>query len=92
MIDAVANGALMGEKRDEAYELLKEITSNSYQWQSERVTLKKAAGVDRINILLAVHARLALLTKALGASNVSAIHSPSSVYYSYVGGQTNGGC
>jgi len=37
-IDASAGGALMGKDRDEAYELPEEMTSNSYRWQSKRVT------------------------------------------------------
>ena len=35
IIDAAAGGALMGKERDEAYELLEEMASNSYQWQSD---------------------------------------------------------
>ena len=31
VIDAAAGGALMGKERDEAYELLEEMASNSYQ-------------------------------------------------------------
>jgi len=32
IIDVAAGGALMSKERDEAYELLKEMASNSYQW------------------------------------------------------------
>jgi len=32
IIDAIAGGALIGKERDEAYELLEEMASNSYQW------------------------------------------------------------
>ena len=49
MINLAASGALMGKERDEAYELLEEMASNSYQWQSKRVTPKTAAGVHEID-------------------------------------------
>ena len=32
IIDAAVGGALMGKEHDEAYELLEEMASNSYQW------------------------------------------------------------
>ena len=32
IIDAAAGGAFMGKERDEAYVLLEEMASNSYQW------------------------------------------------------------
>ena len=41
MINLAASGALKGKERDEAYELLEELASNSCQWQTERVTPKK---------------------------------------------------
>ena len=45
MIDAAAGGALMRNDRDESYELLEEMASNSYQWQSKRATQKKVVAV-----------------------------------------------
>jgi len=44
IIDAATGGALMGKERDEAYDLLEEMASNSYQWQSDRVMPRKTAG------------------------------------------------
>ena len=38
IIDVADGGTLMGKECDEAYELLEEKASNSYQCQSERVT------------------------------------------------------
>ena len=61
----------------------------SFKYQ-DGVTPKKAAGVHGIDTLSTVHAQLILLMKALGASNVSAIHTPSSSYDSDVGGRTIG--
>ena len=41
IIDVAAGGSLMGKERDEAYELLEKMASNSYQWQSDRVMPKR---------------------------------------------------
>ena len=70
IIDAAAGGALMGKERDEAYELLKEI-SNSYQQQSDQAMPRQGAGVHEIDAIFVIHAQLALLTKKLDATNVS---------------------
>ena len=43
IINAAARGALMVKERDEAYKLLEEMASNSYQWQSDRAMPRKAA-------------------------------------------------
>ena len=40
----------------------------------------------------AIHAQLALVIKAHGASNGSAIHTPNAVYESDGGRQTSGDC
>jgi len=47
IINAATGGALMGKERDEAYDLLEEMASNSYQWKSERVDAKKSCGCIR---------------------------------------------
>ena len=74
IIDAVARGALMGKERDEAYELLEEMASNSYQWQSDQAIPRKA-GVYEIDAISAIYVQLTLLTKNLDATNVSAIQT-----------------
>ena len=75
IIDAAAGGTLMGKERDEAYELLEEMASNSYQWQSNRAMPRKAAGVHQIDAISTMYAQLALLTKKLDATNVSTIQT-----------------
>ena len=47
LIDAVAGEALMSKERDEAYELLEEMASNSYQLQSDRAMPRKQQGYVR---------------------------------------------
>ena len=73
IIDSATGGALMGKELDEAYELLEEMASNSYQWQSDRAMPRKAVRVHEIDAISAIHTQLALLTKKLDATNVSSI-------------------
>ena len=73
----------MGKERDEAYELLEEMASNSYQQQSDRATPEKIAGVHELDAISAIRAQLASLTKKLDVTNVSAIQTQNSSYDSY---------
>ena len=76
----------MGKERDEAYELLVEMASNSYQCQSDQAMPRKAAGVHEIDAIFAIHAQLALLRKKLDATNVSAIQTQNPPYDEFVAG------
>jgi len=87
IIDAAAGGALMGKERDEAYELLEEIASNSYQWQSDRAMPGKAAIVHEIDAISVIHAPLAVLMKKLDATNVSAIQTQNPSYDAFAVGR-----
>jgi len=87
IIDAAKGGALMGKEHDEAYELLEEMASNSYQWQSERAMPRKAVGVHEIHAISAIHEKLALLIKKLDATNVRAIQTKNPLYDAFAVGQ-----
>jgi len=56
IIDAAAVGALMSKNLEESRELLDEMSSNYYQWQSTRGPTKKTAGVHKIDTLSAIQA------------------------------------
>lgn len=75
MIDAAAGGTLMGKTPEEAYELLDEMASNNYQWSSDRMAPKRAAGVHEINAFSVLAAQVANLSKQLSNMNVNAIQS-----------------
>jgi len=62
----------MRKNREEARELLDEMLSNHYQWQSTRGPTK-IAGVHELNALSAIQAQLAVITEKLGATTVSSI-------------------
>ena len=55
----------------------------------DRVTPKKVVGVHELDAILVIHAQLALLTKRLDTSNVSAIQIPNSSCESCGGGQAS---
>ena len=63
MIDVAAGGVLMRKDRDKAYELLEEMASNDYQWQTEREMPKKIAGMHGSNDITIIHVQLASLIK-----------------------------
>ena len=79
----------MEKERDEAYELLKELVSNNYQWQSNIAMPKKMVGVHELDVILAIHAQLALLMKKLDGTNVSAIQTQNSLYDSFAAEQSS---
>jgi len=76
MVDAAARGALMSKNRDDAYELLEEMVSNNYQWQTKRATPKKIPGMHEPNDITTIHVQLASLTNQLGAINHQQHPSP----------------
>jgi len=65
IIDVVAYGALMSKAR----ELIDEMSSNHYLWQSTRGLIKKIIGVHEMDTLSAIQAPLlAIITKRLGVA------------------------
>lgn len=73
MIDVVAGGALMNKTHDEAYELLEEMASNNYQWPSDRSMPNRAIGVHEIDVIMALTAQVASLSKQLGSLSVNVV-------------------
>ena len=63
----------MAKTRDDAYALLDEIASNSYQWGSDRTTTKKAAGIYEVDIVTAIQAQVDALSKKLETQKVNAV-------------------
>ena len=80
----------MAKTRDDAYALLDEIASNSYQWGSDRITIKKA-WVYEVDILTAIQAQVAALSKKLDTHTVNAV-AISSLYNVCGGPHNNGEC
>lgn len=65
MVDAVAGGILMAKTAKAAYTLLDDIATNSYQWPSERLGVKKVAGLYEVDPITALAAQVASLTSQI---------------------------
>lgn len=63
---------LVGKTIDDAYDLLEEMASNSYQWPRDR-SLPKKAGVREIDSISALTAQISTLSKQFGTMNVNAV-------------------
>ena len=60
----------MSKSEDKAYQLLENMVIKNSQWLSERVTLKKPAGMFDIDVFSNLAARVSLLTKQLRANQL----------------------
>ena len=67
LIDASTGGALMKKTINEAYELLKDMETNSYQWLKERLASKRVAGVADVDVFSNLATQMSLLNKQLQA-------------------------
>ncbi|KAJ4715207.1 DNA-directed DNA polymerase [Melia azedarach] len=79
LIDTAAGDALMEKTTDEAYDLLKEMAANAYQWPTKRLTSKKVLGVHEVDSISVLTAQLTTLTKQLEAMIANSIHIPQMV-------------
>ena len=49
-IDAVAGGTLMSKIKDEAYNLIEEMTLNNFQWSAERAKPRRVGGKLEVDV------------------------------------------
>ena len=68
----------MSMNLEEARELLDEMSSNHYQWQSSKGATKKITVVYELDTLSVIQAQLAVIIKQLGVATVSSIQTNSS--------------
>ncbi|XP_073031282.1 uncharacterized protein [Primulina eburnea] len=68
-VDAAAGGTVFSKTPYEAYELLEQMTINSYQWPSERSGSKKPAGVYAVDPITSLTAQVSALTAQIAAMN-----------------------
>jgi len=73
MIDAVMAGTLMSKTKDEAYNIIKEMTLNNYQWSNERGQPKWVTGKFDVDALTFLTVKIAALTQRLDRLNVNAV-------------------
>ncbi|XP_024019991.1 uncharacterized protein LOC112091203 [Morus notabilis] len=67
IVDSTAGGSLMAKSIPEAYNLLKEMSTNSYQWSSERSIPKKTAGIHEVGLLISLSAQVSALSNQIVA-------------------------
>nr|XP_009805076.1 PREDICTED: uncharacterized protein LOC104250202 [Nicotiana sylvestris] len=72
VIDATSGGSIMGKTTAEAMQLLNEISENAIQCPSDRMIIKKTAGVNQIEALNSLAQQIATLTQKVEAFQVSA--------------------
>ena len=65
MLDTAAGGTFMKKRPHEAYELLEEMASNNFNWQSERSATRRPAGVHQIDALSSLAAQVETLTRKI---------------------------
>ncbi|XP_022866538.1 uncharacterized protein LOC111386305 [Olea europaea var. sylvestris] len=67
VVDSAVGGALLSKTPNEAYALLDEIATNSYQWPSERSSAKKVAGLYEVDPITVLAAQMSSLTNQIVA-------------------------
>ncbi|XP_075500024.1 uncharacterized protein LOC142538597 [Primulina tabacum] len=68
-VDAAAGGTIFAKSPEQAYDLLEQMTINSYQWPSERSGVKRAVGVYAVDPITSLTAQVSALTTQLAAMN-----------------------
>ena len=77
-IDATTQGSFMSKTPEDAYNLLETMASNNYQWQGERSTPRKVAGMHEVDGWNLFNAKIDMLTKKLEAS--AKVTNPTAAY------------
>ena len=68
-LDAASGGTFMMKTVDEAKQLLDNMTSNHYKWQTDSRSLPKKAGVYEVDSTILLQAQVAALTKQIAEMN-----------------------
>ena len=73
--DAVAESTLMNKTEDKAYNLIKEMGLNNYQWSNERSQPKRIGGKLELDDISMLSAKVHAISKRLEQMNVNPISS-----------------
>jgi len=74
-IHVAAGRVLMNKTEDEAYNLIEEMTLNSFQWSTEWGQPKRAGGKLEVDALTLLFAKFDAMTQRLDRINVNAVNS-----------------
>jgi len=82
MVDTAAGVTLMSKTEDEAYNLVKEMTLNNYQWSHECGQPKRVGGKFDVDTLTLLTAKMDVMTQRLDRLNVNVVNlsAPSSTF------------
>ena len=76
----------MSKTPEDGYNLLETMTSNNYQWQKERSTPKRVAGMYEVDGWNLLNAKINMLTKKLKMT--TKVYNPMAIYScGYCGGR-----
>ncbi|XP_073038289.1 uncharacterized protein [Primulina eburnea] len=68
-VDAAAGGTIFSKYPTQAYDLLEQMTINSYQWPSERSGVQRTAGVYDVDPITSLIAQVSALTTQIATMN-----------------------
>ncbi|XP_073051239.1 uncharacterized protein [Primulina eburnea] len=68
-VDAAAGGTIFAKSPAQAYDLLEQMTINSYQWPSERSGVQKTAGIYTVDPITSLTAQVSTLTTQIATMN-----------------------
>ena len=74
-IDAIAGGTLISKTEDEAYNLIKKMALNNFQWSINRTQPKRVGGKLDVNAITLVSAKIDAMTQRLDQMNVNVVNS-----------------
>ena len=76
-IDASTGGTLMNKTKDEAYNLIEEMSLNNFQWSTKQVQPKWVIGKLEVDVLPLLYAKVDAVTQTLDRMSVNAVNSSS---------------
>ncbi|KAF7802402.1 uncharacterized protein G2W53_041513 [Senna tora] len=85
-IDAAAGGALMSKPVYAAYTLLEKMSSNNYQWHSDRHVHARVAGVQDSDMFASLSSQIVVLTKENQGAGPSSSSRPNNPLGFNIGG------
>ena len=92
MLDTAAGGTFMKKRSHEAYELLEEMASNNYNWQSDRKMGRKPAGMFQVDAFSTLASQMEVLTRKIDKLQTPSAQSQAFLCECCGGGHPNGEC
>ncbi|KAG8480996.1 hypothetical protein CXB51_025637 [Gossypium anomalum] len=66
VVDAFANDAILSKSYNEAYEIIERVTSNNYQWPTNRATSgRRVAGIHKVDALTSLASQVSSISSML---------------------------